>query len=211
MVIACPRCAARLNIPEKAVKKPEKKVLCPGCRQVFLMKEGVQSVAKPPPVAAVAPPATSEFGGEGLELHTAPDSFLPSEEAPPTAPTGPRFEVDRTDYKNSDFDIEELRDLIKRGWISKADRIRQVDSEQWTVASKAPSLKKAFEFRQREIAGKLQSMARKSTHACANHARKKATHICLECAHAFCRDCGNDELGATPLCLECDAEMSPIH
>ena len=235
MIIACPKCSAGLDIPEAAAERPNKKVMCPACRHVFRMHEA----KSPAEGGETAPPVQAGMSQPGPPLMTPSAPYIPQPSDPAAAqaaPLGPgleadlgsaeldlgevdgapsagRFEVDRDDYSGTTFDLPEMQDLVKRGWVLKSDRIRPSGNEAWLDASKFSGLEQAFALRQKQIAQKLQQMARKSSHPCEHHPKKPATHICLECARAFCSDCGNSaELGdsSTVLCLDCDAKMAPV-
>jgi len=187
MVIACPRCDARLDIPAPAAAKPDKKVLCPGCKQVFRLKEGKRRRAPAPAPANVT-------------VADAPDLFQ-------------RWEVDRPDYEDSVFSLGELEDMVRRRWLDGDDRVRVAGTVDWRPASEMAELERAFKLRKKETRKRLEAMARKKVHPCANHARKRASHICFECARAFCFRCGNESEirdQAVVLCVECDAAMTAI-
>lgn len=126
--------------------------------------------------------------------------------------SGQRWEVDRADYRETPLDLTELQDVIKRGWIQKGDLVRALGAQAWKTVADEPLLATALAFRQKQISARLAQMARKASHPCANHAGKKATHICLECAKAFCRECGTeaDSTDPTPFCLDCDGKMAPL-
>lgn len=258
MVIACPSCASRLNVPDDAPSKPDRKVLCPGCKQVFVMKAGIRAARSSPPSQPPAPTASPSKAPEAAQPEAATrrmtrvdlSSFQASlpgtpparaattrADDPSTSPmpglsrsdelsldpalaeppgleasVSEAWEVDRKDYKGTIFDMQELRDLVKRGWLDPADPIRVPGSASWIDAGFHPQLASAFAIRKKSDQAKLAAPTTKPL-GCANHPQKRATHRCDQCAHAYCGACGNEsELRQLPvlLCLQCDIAMTPL-
>ncbi len=288
MVIACPGCAARLNVSEETGAKSEQKVLCPGCKRVFLMKEGVRAAAIAAPAAAPAaarvpppavpppasPPVTARrAGGAPAPAHAPPTPAaeakrVPPPQASPASPAPPAspakgfdplatrrmtaadfqqkapdadaatdvpitfeeaiagalppeegavrdgWEVDRADYQGTVFSMDELKDLIKRGWLERTDGVRHAGGGSFIEAGDHPTLAKAFSLRQKMDAQKIQAAVSKSAALpCANHPKNRAVFRCDRCAKVFCDHCGNEteiRQKTVFLCPVCDQPLARL-
>ena len=130
-----------------------------------------------------------------------------------TPPEIERWEVDRADYKGTSFDVGEMKDLVKRGWIDRTDGVRPAGSVVWTSAQDHPALAKAFALRAKSESAKFSASAVRKALTCANHPKAKARWRCETCGRVFCNQCTNEsELRdkAVELCVECDVPMTPL-
>ena len=294
MVIACPDCTARLDVAEDSAEKPTQKVLCPGCKKVFLMKDGIRAALKlasaslsssgsvkipppaPPPLTAVPPvsqppriakptplvarvppvapaepprpaprpdpPAADAAGPESAAFDPSETRKMPAgelaalraERAAARQPDAPgsleealagalstgapvradAWQVDRADYKDTAFDMDELKDLIKRGWLDRDDGIRIIGSTSWLAAIDHPMLATAFMLRQKLDAKNLaQAVAKGPVLSCATHPKQRAIWRCDTCHRAYCGSCSNESeirQQMVMLCVECDVPLKPL-
>jgi hypothetical protein len=211
MVLACPVCSARLDVPDKLAAKLSRKMRCPGCKEVFTVEQGISSERTASAPASAAGDEIADLFGSALRQAAQQETGLA---APAASPASDLWEIDKPDYQGSAFPMQELQDLVKRGWVEKADAIRIQGSPDWIEAGEHPALATAFAvYRKQEAARLTKELSRGGSLMCCNHPDKAAAYLCRDCQKLFCDRCGNEsEIRQQPvfLCLECDEPMERL-
>lgn len=85
MVVGCPKCKAKLKVPDEKIKPEGTKFKCPKCRAMLLVKKPVKRVAPtpPPPPEPEVPPETPAPSEAPAPEMPAPQMEAPAPEAPP--------------------------------------------------------------------------------------------------------------------------------
>jgi hypothetical protein len=158
-------------------------------------------------------PYAAELAEPGPGDASAPASL---EEALAGSGAGPAeaWQVDRVDYQGMTFGLDELDDLVRRGWLDRTDGVRRLGEPRFVEAATVDRLRKAFALRQKLDEKKMATSASRGVPLyCANHAGKKARLACPGCSRFFCAECCNEsEIRQKPvqLCVECDRPMTAL-